>query len=169
MAKRLSAFLMPTELRERLVELVGDSHPEVIAESWRQPERAVFAIDDPAAYRADRFLLPETCLEEGIPSDPELCDLVSIDLPRLTDGRLTLCVIACQGTGAAAQTLTRLKRAMTRRLTSGVKIWNVNTVSTDGSAVCRNIWTSPGAAEFYQQGGELMQRGVKNTRFAPLR
>jgi hypothetical protein len=59
----------------------------------------------------------------------------------------------------------RLKATLKKQLRHGVLI---SDAAGRGSKLCKGIWLSPGTIAFHAAGGELMQRGVENVRFAPL-
>ena len=59
----------------------------------------------------------------------------------------------------------RLKATLKKQLRHGVLI---SDAAGRGSKLCKGIWLSSGTIAFHASGGELMQRGVENVRFAPL-
>jgi hypothetical protein len=63
----------------------------------------------------------------------------------------------------------RLRTEVLKYVQGGMVVKNVKLDTLGGrGSVVNDVYYSPGAERFYSAGGELMQRGVENQRFAPM-
>lgn len=165
---RLAMFLQPREFWPLLSDLASERHPRVVVEKWRPHVIQIIALHEAPGLSVDRLWIATEATLRSVTAGADVLDRhsICIDVPRIVDGRLQLCVAACDGNSELRREFARIKRGFSRHLEAGVTGSNVH---SGASVHYRDIWFSAGAAAFHADGGEWVQHGVRNSRFAPPR
>lgn len=124
----------------------------------------------PEAWRIYVIELPVAIDEiDRLSFSPSQLGWIDVDLPTLEDGALTMAVVGTKAPPKkppSRDLYNELKMRFRKLRTGHVLLRNF---VYSGERDCPDIALLPGAAAFAAQGGELMQRWVKNNRFVPVR